>query len=87
MLRLLAFDYPEDAVACSLKDEYMFGPSLLICPVTERCIMTGAGNYREKKRAELSSGRQWLVRLPYRKKISGRTVKIIGSVRISNFRK
>lgn len=52
MLRLLAFDYPEDAVACSLKDEYMFGPSLLICPVTERCIMTGAGNYREKKRAE-----------------------------------
>lgn len=35
MLRLLAFDYPDDAVACSLKDEYMFGPSLLICPVTE----------------------------------------------------
>lgn len=35
MMRLLAFDFPKDKKALEISDEYMFGPSLLICPVTE----------------------------------------------------
>ncbi len=35
MARLLAFDFPDDLKARDLKDEYMFGPSLLVCPVTD----------------------------------------------------
>jgi len=35
MARLLAFDFPDDRNARDLKDEYMFGPSLLVAPVTD----------------------------------------------------
>lgn len=32
-MRLLAFDFPEDKDVLDCKDQFMFGPSLLICPV------------------------------------------------------
>jgi len=35
MMRYLAFDYPTDEVACSIKDQYLFGASLMVCPVTK----------------------------------------------------
>ena len=35
MTRLLAFDFASDPEVLDLKDEFMFGPSLLVCPVTE----------------------------------------------------
>lgn len=35
ILRSLLFDFPGDKVAASLSDEFLFGKSLLICPVTE----------------------------------------------------
>jgi len=34
MARMLAFDFPRDAEARRCKTEYMFGPALLVCPVT-----------------------------------------------------
>lgn len=34
MARLLAFDFAKDPQVLDLKDEYMFGPALLVCPVT-----------------------------------------------------
>lgn len=34
MTRLLAFDFAFDPEVLDLKDEFMFGPSLLVCPVT-----------------------------------------------------
>ena len=35
MTRLLAFDFPDDRQARDVKDEFMFGPSLLVAPVTD----------------------------------------------------
>lgn len=35
MLRLLAFDFRQDPQVYNLKDQYMFGPALLIAPVTQ----------------------------------------------------
>lgn len=35
MMRMLAFDYPEDPKALLVNDQFMLGPSLMICPVTE----------------------------------------------------
>lgn len=35
MMRLLAFDFPGDRKAAGRMDQYMFGPSLMVCPVTE----------------------------------------------------
>jgi alpha-D-xyloside xylohydrolase len=34
MARMLAFDFPQDKEARECKTEYMFGPALLVCPVT-----------------------------------------------------
>lgn len=35
MVRPLLFDFPQDPKAAACATEYMFGPSLLVCPVTE----------------------------------------------------
>ena len=35
MARLLAFDFTDDLKTRDIKDEYMFGPALLVCPVTD----------------------------------------------------
>lgn len=35
IMRMLAFDYAEDPVAREIKDQYLFGNSLMISPVTE----------------------------------------------------
>lgn len=35
MLRMLAFDFINDKKACEIKDQYMFGSNILVCPVTK----------------------------------------------------
>ncbi|HJC56741.1 MAG TPA: glycoside hydrolase family 31 protein [Candidatus Eisenbergiella intestinipullorum] len=35
IMRLLAFDFPSDEKACVCGDQYLFGKSLMVCPVTE----------------------------------------------------
>lgn len=35
MLRMLAFDFPEDKKAREINDQYMFGDSIMVCPVTK----------------------------------------------------
>ena len=35
ILRMLAFDFRNDSVACEIKDQFMFGKSIMVCPVTE----------------------------------------------------
>lgn len=34
MMRMLAFDYKKDATALEIKDQYLFGKSIMVCPVT-----------------------------------------------------
>lgn len=35
MMRLLTFDFPDDNSVVNISDQYMFGPSLMVCPVLE----------------------------------------------------
>lgn len=35
MIRMLAFDFPKDAQALEITDQYLFGESLMVCPVTK----------------------------------------------------
>lgn len=35
MMRGLAMDFPKDNKVFDIKDQYMFGPSILVCPVTD----------------------------------------------------
>ena len=39
-MRPLVMDFPDDAAARESKDEYLFGPSLLVCPVTTKGATT-----------------------------------------------
>lgn len=57
MLRPLMFDFPEDKRACALATEYMFGPSLLVCPVTEPMYHAPGG-------VAIDREKRWTVYLP-----------------------
>lgn len=57
MLRPLMFDFPRDRKAAALSTEYMFGPSLLVCPVTEPMYYAPGG-------AEIDREKRWIVYLP-----------------------
>lgn len=57
MMRSLLFDFPQDEKASEIADEFMFGPSLLICPVTEPM-------YYEAGSREISRKKIWKCYLP-----------------------
>lgn len=57
MLRSLLFDFSEDEVAAGIDSEFMFGDSLLVCPVTEPM-------YYEQNSRELQTEKRWKCYLP-----------------------
>ncbi|MCI6551907.1 MAG: glycoside hydrolase family 31 protein [Prevotella sp.] len=63
MARLLAFDFPQDPNVLDRKDEYMFGPAFLVCPVT-RPMYYGPGSRklkgtRKTREVYLPGGTEW----------------------------
>jgi alpha-D-xyloside xylohydrolase len=63
MLRLLAFDFPDDLRVHNITDQFMFGPSLLVCPVTEPMVY-GANSQKLEgvpkiRRVYLPAGCNW----------------------------
>jgi len=57
MMRGLIFDFPEDEEVKNIGNQYMFGPSLLICPVTEPM-------YYEAENKEIYRQKVWTCYLP-----------------------
>ena len=55
LLRLLAFDFPQDARALEIADEFLLGPAILVCPVTE----PAAGGVCSRE-VYLPSGADWI---------------------------
>ncbi|MDR0394952.1 MAG: DUF5110 domain-containing protein [Tannerella sp.] len=51
-MRLLAFDFPDDKEVLNCKDQFMYGSSLLVCPVLE------AGT--DSRNVYLPEGTQWI---------------------------
>ena len=51
-MRLLAFDFPGDDKTLDCKDQFMYGPSFLVCPVLEAGI--------SKRNVYLPEGTQWI---------------------------
>lgn len=45
MMKMLAFDFAEDETVWDIKDQYLFGDSIMVCPVTEPMYFQ-AGNVR-----------------------------------------
>lgn len=48
MIRMLAFDFPKDAKALEITDQYLFGESLMVCPVTENMYYKKSATGAEK---------------------------------------
>ena len=63
MMRPLIMDFPEDSHVVEISDEYLFGPSLLICPVTTPMYYQTGGAALEKvqytRRVYLPEGTDW----------------------------
>lgn len=57
IMRSLLFDFPEDTEARKITNEFMFGPALLICAVTEPM-------YYEKESREIQREKKWCCYLP-----------------------
>lgn len=57
IMRSLVFDFPDDMEARKIKNQFMFGPSLLICAVTEPM-------YYERGSQELHKEKTWNCYLP-----------------------
>ena len=57
MMRGLIFDFPEDPRAAAIDTEFMFGPALLVCPVTEPM-------YYDRESRELDREKKWSCYLP-----------------------
>ena len=57
MMRSLLFDFAQDKRAAALGDEYMFGDSLLVCPVTEPM-------YYERESRAIDREKLWNCYLP-----------------------
>lgn len=62
IMRVLAFDFSSDEVACEIEDEYLFGDSILVCPVTEPMYYDKDSkpiNKEKKRRVYLPKGADW----------------------------
>lgn len=62
MMRSLLFDFPEDKEVLGISDEFMFGKSLLICPVTEPMYYESGDREictDKKKECYLPAGCKW----------------------------
>jgi alpha-D-xyloside xylohydrolase len=55
MLRLLAFDFRHDPNVYDIRDQYMFGPALMVCPVT----CPSHGNLPQTRPVYLPAGTAW----------------------------
>ena len=63
MMRMLAFDYRKDETALAIKDQYLFGRSILVCPVTHPMLFEAGGKAIENPvtthRVYLPEGNDW----------------------------
>lgn len=63
MMRALAFDFRKDEKTYDIQDEYMFGPALLVCPVTTpmyyEANSTPITGVEKTRSAYLPSGSNW----------------------------
>ena len=66
MARLLAVDFPNDRAARDVRDQYMFGPALLVCPVTDTASV---------RPVYLPAGAEWIDCWTGRRHAGGQTVE------------
>ena len=86
MLRLLAFDFRADANTYDIRDQFMFGPALLVCPVTQPMVYT-AGSIPVEGAAKtrsvyLPAGDDWYNFWTDERLVGGQTVQAAADLEI-----
>lgn len=84
MLRSLLLDFPDDQVAASLDDEFMFGESLLVCPITEPMHYDKKSkkiDIKETKKCYLPTGADWIDYYSGEQKDGGQWVEISATLK------
>lgn len=63
MSRMLAFDFPKDSKVWDIKDQFMFGPAFLVCPVVTPMYYDKKGvaikENERKRKVYLPQGEKW----------------------------
>jgi alpha-glucosidase (family GH31 glycosyl hydrolase) len=63
ILRLLAFDFRDDPAVYAIRDQFMFGPAFLVCPVTQPMLYTAGStpvaDAAKSRRVYLPTGCDW----------------------------
>lgn len=60
IMRSLAFDFPNDPAIKSIPDQYMFGPAVLVNPVTERMYsLPDSKNIKKTRKVYLPKSANW----------------------------
>lgn len=79
IMRLLAFNFRYDQNTFDIKDQYMFGDALMICPVTEAMYYTSGSEPLEgiekTRKVYLPSGQDWYDFWTNQKYEGGRTIQ------------
>jgi alpha-D-xyloside xylohydrolase len=89
MMRALVMDFAKDKDALNLNDEYMFGKSILVSPVTNAMYVKGSrGNYQEDfstvktKKVYLPKGTEWIDFWTGEKQAGGNTIEKVSPLDI-----
>lgn len=73
IMRLLTFDFPEDKKVFDINDQYMFGPSFMVCPITRKTSSEESENVRE---IYLPAGTDWFDYWTNKRYTGGQTIKL-----------
>jgi alpha-D-xyloside xylohydrolase len=71
-MRALFMDFPDDPRVMNIGDEYMFGPALLVAPVTEQGV--------ESRDVYLPEGSDWYNYWTNEKVAGGRTIRVTAPI-------
>lgn len=58
-IRPLGFAFPQDEEAKNCQEQYMFGDSLMVCPITDPCMAKDPATGKKRKRIYLPKGQGW----------------------------
>ncbi len=79
MMRAVALDFPDDVATYDLTDQYLFGPALMVCPVTEpmyyRRNSEPIRQSAKSREVYLPQGRRWYDFWTEKVEEGGRTIR------------
>lgn len=83
MLRMLAFDYASDPVACTVQNQFLFGTSLMVSPVTEPMyygVHSTPIQHAKTRDVYLPQGNDWYDFYTGERYTGGQTIQVEASI-------